>query len=87
MGVSNKSIEQFNGGYSQEEEHLDILELEKQLLKEDAKEKVTQTEGDETKRSIKRQIKISKDSLTSIKYILSTEKKVETFQQRLVLFY
>ena len=84
--ISNKSIEQFNGGYSQAEQYLDILELEKQLLKEEAKEKSSSREEiiKEEKGKATNKDKQRFTNLTEI--IASTEKKIEVLQQRLDTF-
>tara|TARA_B100000925_G_scaffold87749_1_gene63230 strand:- start:21708 stop:23669 length:1962 start_codon:yes stop_codon:yes gene_type:complete len=84
--ISNKLIEQFNGGYSQAEQYLDILELEKQLLKEEAKEKSSSREEiiKEEKSKATNKDKQRFTNLTEI--IASTEKKIEVLQQRLDTF-
>ena len=87
--ANNKTIEQFNGGYSQAEQYLDILELERQLEEETVKENVG-PEHQKTSSSLTVQKKATnkdKNRLSELPTLMEKiEKNIETLQQRLDTF-
>ena len=83
--ISNKEIEQFDGGYAQAEQYLDILELERQLEEEERKKDQTSVQVDGTKKT-KASNADKRRGQEVLNEIQNIEKKVETLQQRLDTF-
>jgi ABC transport system ATP-binding/permease protein len=84
--INNKSIEQFNGGYAQAEQYLDILELEKQLIREDNKNKENSSNITKNTTQEKASNKDKKRLSEIEKNISTNEAKVEVLQQKISTF-
>jgi len=84
--ISNKKIEQFNGGYAQAEQYLDILELEKQLIAKKKKKDQPRLEKAPEVQKAKASNK-DKQRFSEIKQTITEgEGKIETLQKRLDTF-